>query len=579
MNNNNLGLIVKRLAPYLKPYKFTIVVGVLAMFFIAATEASLPLLIQPFIDGSFVEKDSDVIAEAPFYLLALFAVRGIATVISTTAFASISTKFMNIFRNEMYSTLIHLPQSFYSQNTSGSIVTKFTYDVTQLSKMGIEVFSVLIKDSVTVIGLLAYLFWLDWELSLLTLILIPLSGVIIKALLSRQKRLSKELQSSFGDMTHIVDEAYKGQQVVKIFEGFKHEATRFKKCARDVMYKQYKLLIGAKIGIPIIEFVGAIIMALVIFLGVSDDQNSLSVGEFVSFFTALGLLFSPLKRLTKVTNPISVGLAAAESAFNLLDECKENIDSNNSYKTRGEDITLCKASFKYPSSERYALKEINFSITQNSAIAIVGPSGSGKSTLASLLPGLNDEYSGSIKLGEKELRTIPKNDLRRKFSIVNQIIHLFNDTVKANIAYGINAESPIEAIIDAAKEAGAHDFISELPQGYDTQLGENGSKLSGGQRQRIAIARALLKKAPILIFDEATSALDSETENIIQKTISSIKGTRTIILIAHRLSTLKDMDTIIAMKDGRIVEYGSHEDLIRINGIYSQLYQAQLMSE
>jgi subfamily B ATP-binding cassette protein MsbA len=579
VDNHNLASTVKRLAPYLKPYQPTITVGVLAMFVIAATEASLPLLIQPFVDGSFIAKDPDVITKAPFYLVALFAVRGIATILSTAAFASISTKFMNTFRKEMYSTLIHLPQSFYSKNTSGGIVTKFTYDVTQLSRMGVEVFSILIRDSLTVIGLLAYLFWLNWKLSLLTLILMPLIGLMIKTLLFRQKRLSKELQSSLGDMTHIVDESYKGQTVIKIYEGFQQEISRFTQCARDVMYKQYKLLIGAKIGLPVIEFSGAIIMAMVIFLGVSDDRNSLSVGEFVSFFTALGLLFSPLKRLTKVTNPISVGLAAAESVFNLLDHSKEITKSDINSEVKTIDIALTNVSFKYPSTENYVLSEINILIPQNSALAIVGPSGSGKSTFASLLPGLNDEYSGSIKLGEKELRTIPKNDLRRKFSIVDQNVHLFNDTVKTNIAYGINAESSIEEIIDAAKEAGAHDFISELPQGYDTPIGENGSKLSGGQRQRIAIARALLKKAPILIFDEATSALDSETENIIQNTVSSIKGTRTIILIAHRLSTLKDMDTIIAMKDGKIVECGSHEDLIRTNGTYSQLYQAQLMSE
>ena len=544
------------------------------MILFAATEAAVPAILKPILDGTFVEKDSVYLVWAPVGLIALFAIRAIATFISSSSFAAVSTRLMYKIRDDMFTRLLHLPSSYFQQNITGNIVSKFTYDVTQISSAGVEVLTVLVKDTLIVIGLLGYLLWLDWQLSLLTLIIIPSAALVAKYLGRRQKRLSREVQEFFGDITHIVDESVKGERVVKIFNGQEDEHKRFDFAANKIRLQQFKLNLSAAIGVPIVELIGAFVLALVIYLGASRTGTDFTVGSFVAFFAALGLLFSPIKRITRVMHPLQMGLAAANSVFTLIDE-KNETDQGSAKSPDSEKVSIAfnDVCFKYPTSETDAVGPVSFEVNTGQTIALVGSSGSGKSSLISLVPRLNNPTGGSISINGINTTELKLKDLRRLIGIVSQDVVLFNATVAENIAYGEDLD--IARAKDAAKAAYATDFIESLPLGYATILGENGTRLSGGQRQRIAIARALYRDPKILILDEATSALDTDSEASIQEALDHAKEGRANIVIAHRLSTIRDADVIHVLENGLIVESGNHEELLSINGRYTELYKKQ----
>jgi len=474
----------------------------------------------------------------------------------------------------MFTRLLHLPSSYFQQNITGNIVSKFTYDVTQISSAGVEVLTVLVKDTLIVIGLLGYLLWLDWQLSLLTLIIIPSAALVAKLLGRRQKKLSREVQGLFGDITHIVDESVKGERVVKIFNGQEDEHQRFDLTANKIRLQQFKLNLSGAIGVPIVELIGAFVLALVIYIGASRTGTDFTVGSFVAFFAALGLLFSPIKRITKVMHPLQMGLAAANSVFQLIDE-KNEVDNGTQDIADSNVVSIAfnEVSFKYPGTQRNAVGPVSFNVKTGQTIALVGSSGSGKSSLISLLPRLNNPSEGNITINDVNITNTSLFNLRSLIGIVSQDVVLFNATVSENIAYGEVAEE--DRIKQVAKEAFAHEFINSLPDGYQTILGENGTRLSGGQRQRIAIARALYADPKILILDEATSALDTDSEASIQKALDHAKEGRANIVIAHRLSTIRDADIIHVLEDGLIVESGSHEELLTKNGRYASLHKKQ----
>ena len=563
-----------RLLKYVKPHWRIFSAGILGMILFAATEAAVPAILKPILDGTFVEKDSVYLVWAPVGLIALFAIRAIATFISSSSFAAVSTRLMYKIRDDMFTRLLHLPSSYFQQNITGNIVSKFTYDVTQISSAGVEVLTVLVKDTLIVIGLLGYLLWLDWQLSLLTLIIIPSAALVAKYLGRRQKRLSREVQEFFGDITHIVDESVKGERVVKIFNGQEDEHKRFDFAANKIRLQQFKLNLSAAIGVPIVELIGAFVLALVIYLGASRTGTDFTVGSFVAFFAALGLLFSPIKRITKVMHPLQMGLAAANSVFTLIDE-KNETDQGSAKSPDSEKVSIAfnDVCFKYPTSETDAVGPVSFEVNTGQTIALVGSSGSGKSSLISLVPRLNNPTGGSISINGINTTELKLKDLRRLIGIVSQDVVLFNATVAENIAYGEDLD--IARAKDAAKAAYATDFIESLPLGYATILGENGTRLSGGQRQRIAIARALYRDPKILILDEATSALDTDSEASIQEALDHAKEGRANIVIAHRLSTIRDADVIHVLENGLIVESGNHEELLSINGRYTELYKKQ----
>ncbi len=463
------------------------------MILFAATEAAVPAILKPILDGTFVEKDPVYLVWAPVGLIALFAIRAIATFISSSSFAAVSTRLMYKIRDDMFTRLLHLPSSYFQQNITGNIVSKFTYDVTQISSAGVEVLTVLVKDTLIVIGLLGYLLWLDWQLSLLTLIIIPSAALVAKYLGRRQKRLSREVQELFGDITHIVDESVKGERVVKIFNGQEDEHKRFDLAANKIRLQQFKLNLSGAIGVPIVELIGAFVLALVIYLGASRTGTDFTVGSFVAFFAALGLLFSPIKRITKVMHPLQMGLAAANSVFTLIDE-KNELDQGSSNKPDAEKVSIAfnNVCFKYPTSEINAVGPVSFEVNTGQTIALVGSSGSGKSSLISLVPRLNNPSDGTISINGIDTHDLKLKDLRQLIGIVSQDVVLFNATVAENIAYGEDLD--LARVKEVAKAAYATDFIESLPLGYDTILGENGTRLSGGQRQRIAIARALYSR-------------------------------------------------------------------------------------
>ena len=563
-----------RLLTYVKPHWRVFSAGILGMILFAATEAAVPAILKPILDGTFVEKDPVYLVWAPVGLIALFAIRAIATFISSSSFAAVSTRLMYKIRDDMFTRLLHLPSSYFQQNITGNIVSKFTYDVTQISSAGVEVLTVLVKDTLIVIGLLGYLLWLDWQLSLLTLIMIPSAALVAKYLGRRQKRLSREVQELFGDITHIVDESVKGERVVKIFNGQEDEHKRFDLAANKIRLQQFKLNLSGAIGVPIVELIGAFVLALVIYLGASRTGTDFTVGSFVAFFAALGLLFSPIKRITRVMHPLQMGLAAANSVFTLIDEKNES-DQGSADKPNSEKVSIAfnNVCFKYPTSEVNAVGPVSFKVNTGQTIALVGSSGSGKSSLISLVPRLNNPSDGTISINGINTHDLKLKDLRQLIGIVSQDVVLFNATVAENIAYGEDLD--FARVKEVAKAAYATDFIEGLPLGYDTILGENGTRLSGGQRQRIAIARALYADPKILILDEATSALDTDSEASIQEALDHAKEGRANIVIAHRLSTIKDADVIHVLENGLIVESGSHEELLSTNARYAELYKKQ----
>ena len=570
--------IYVRLLRYLKPHRATFAFGILGMVILAATEAGIPMLLKPVLDGTFVEKDPVWLTWAPLSLILLVTIRGLSHVASSIAFASISTHIMNTLRAEMFGRLIALPTSYFQHHTSGNIASHFVYTVSQISSAGVQVLNVLVKDTLIVIGLLGYLFWLDWQLSLLTFLLLPTVALIAKVLSRRQRRLSRGLQERIGNLNHSVDEATHGHKVIKVFGGQEYEKKRFSRVAKDVRHHQFKLAVSAKIGVPLVEFFGTLVMALVIYIGTARHaEDQLTVGGFVAFFTALGLLFSPIKRLTQVTHPLQKGLAAAESIFAMIDEEKEkDVGSHVLPRDRGE-IRFEGVSFRYPESDRNALGPLDLAIRPQTMTALVGPSGGGKTTLANLLPRLLDPTEGRILVDGYDTRELTLASLREQIALVSQDIVLFNDTVAGNIAYGSPATEA--DIRHAAEKANALDFIEAMPDGFNTLVGENGLRLSGGQRQRLAIARALLKDAPILILDEATSALDSESEHKVQEALHNLETGRTTLVIAHRLSTVQNADRILVLRDGQIAESGTHAELLAQDGLYRHLFRTQFASQ
>ena len=567
-----------RLLKYVKPHWRIFSAGILGMILFAATEAAVPAILKPILDGTFVKKDPVYLVWAPVGLIALFAIRAIATLISSASFTAVSTRLMYEMRDDMFKKLLKLPSSYFKQNITGNLVSKFTYDVTQVSDAGIDVLMVIIKDTLIVIGLVGYLLWLDWQLSLLTLIMIPSAALVAKHLGKRQKKLSREVQNLFGDLTHVVDESIRGENVVKIFNGQENEHSRFDTTANKIRLNQFKLNISGAIGVPIVELIGALILALVIYIGTSRTGSDFTVGSFVAFFAALGLLFSPIKRITKVMHPLQMGLAAANSIFTLLDERSEPDNGQKSTPISGDiEIKFDAVTFFYSNSDNRAVGPVQFIVKTGKTVALVGPSGSGKSTLISLLPRLNNPTEGKIFINGIDIESMPLKHLRSLISIVSQDTVLFNATVSENIAYG--GEIIDSKVKSAAIKAFADDFIKSLPDGYATMLGENGARLSGGQRQRIAIARAIYNNPKILILDEATSALDTDSESCIQKAFESEKHEHANIVIAHRLSTIRNADTIHVFENGTIVESGTHESLIARNGRYTRIWNQQLGDE
>ncbi len=568
--------IYRRLLAYVRPYLRAFVIAAVALGFVGMTEALFAMLIKPLIDGSFVQKDPTIITMAPLALILLFLVRGVASYLSDYWMMWVARQVINTLRGQMFSRLLRLPVSFYDHTSSGTLLSKLTYDVEQVAMASSQVISIVIRDTLTVIGLLAWMFYIDWILALILLIGTPLIAWIIGEINKRFRRYSSRIQTSVGSLTEIASEAIDGQRVVKTFGGQRYEDERFRVANEENRRLNMRLEATSAAAVPVIQWIAATAAAGVIFVA-TRDQNlaQLTAGTFVSFVASMMMLLAPMKRLAKVMSSLQRGVAAAESIFALIDSPAESDNGTRHIGCSSGRVEYRDVHFGYQPDKGDVLHGVSFTAEAGTTVAFVGRSGSGKSTLVSLLPRFYDLQQGTILLDGVDIREIPLEELRDQMALVSQNITLFNDTIANNIAYGRMAGASREAIIAAAEAAHAMEFINEQPQGLDTLVGENGVLLSGGQRQRLAIARALLKNSPILILDEATSALDTQAERHIQSALERLMKNRTTLVIAHRLSTIEGADKIIVMEKGQLVESGQHDELLRAGGHYAALHRLQ----
>jgi subfamily B ATP-binding cassette protein MsbA len=565
-----------RLLRHVKPYWRMFLLGILGMVVYAATAPALPALAKPIIEGTFIERDPVVMQWLPVAIVLLFVVRGLATFVAAYGINWVGTRLVTDLRNAMFGKLLALPAAFYEREPAGTLISKLTFDVTQVTAAATSALTIVFRDMLVIVGLLAYLLWLNWKLTLFALAVAPVIVGIVQAFSIRLRRSSREVQDAMGHITQVIDEAIGGHKVVKLFGGQDYESRRFDEEANHVRRHMMKQAAAVAASAPIVQLIAAVALAAVIWFAMGrSSAAALSVGDFAAFATGMLLLMAPLKRVTDINEHLQKGLAAAESVFRLIDEESEPDRGTRTLgRARGE-IRFENVSFHYDGAERPALEGIDLTIEPGQTIALVGPSGAGKTTLANLVPRFYRPTRGRVLLDRQDLETLTLASLRANIAQVSQDVVLFNDTVAANIAYGAMNGASEKDIVAAAEAAHAMDFIRELAQGLATLIGEKGLKLSGGQRQRLAIARAVLKNAPVLVLDEATSALDTESERHVQAALEALMRGRTTIVIAHRLSTVENADRIVVLDRGRVVETGTHRELLARGGIYDNLYRIQ----
>ena len=573
MTNTALYL---RLLSYVRPYWRVFGLGIFGMMVVAATEPALPALMKPLIEGTFIEKDPVVMRWLPVAIVALFVVRGLASYLAAFALNWVGTRLVTDLRNAMFAKLLALPASSYERQASGALISKLTFDVTQVTAAATSALTIVFRDTLAIAGLLSYLLWLNWKLTLLALVMGPLIVAVVRMLSVRLRSSSREVQQAMGQITQVIEEAIGAHKVVKLFGGQQYEQRRFDHEANSVRRQLMKQVSAVAASAPIVQLIAAVALAVIIWFATQQSSAAqLSVGEFTAFVTGMLMLTAPLKRITDINEYLQKGLAASESVFRLIDEEPERDRGTIAIgRARGE-IRFEDVSLQYDGTERPALDAIDLAIAPGETLALVGPSGAGKTTLANLVPRFYQPTRGRVTLDGHDLQALTLASLRANVALVSQEVVLFNDTVAANIAYGAMNGAPESDIVAAAEAAHAMDFIRGMPQGLATLIGENGVKLSGGQRQRLAIARALLKNAPVLVLDEATSALDTESERHVQEALEALMRGRTTIVIAHRLSTVENADRIVVLERGRIAEMGTHRGLLERGGIYDKLYRIQ----
>jgi subfamily B ATP-binding cassette protein MsbA len=574
-----LSPYLKRLAEMHRPYKNRLVLAFLAMIVTAATEPVVPYLFKVLLDKGFTKNPTFSYWLVPLTVIGIFVIRGASTFISTYMMTWVSARLLSDLRRQMFSRMLDVPAGFYAGHTVGRVINSIMFEVQQIVEMITKIFTSIVRSSLTVLGLLAWLLYINWKLTIVTLILLPLIAIVVRTTGRRLKKLNQQSLSVNAEMTQVIEEATRAHQVIKIFGGQDYEKERFEQRAENLRSYTMRMTSTFAATVPITQLMTACAVAVVIVMALIQSRNGeITAGGFVSFITAMLMLLAPLKQLAEVNGPLQRGLAAAEAVFSLIDAPTERTGGKTLEGRAKGKIDFIDVSFSYPGQKHLALKGINLHVEPGEAIAFVGMSGGGKSTLVNMIPGFYSATGGQILLDGQPIEEISPASLREQIAMVSQSVVLFDDTVAANIAYG--DKKPDHRRIEAAAHA-AHlgEMIANLPDGFETRIGDNGSRLSGGQRQRLAIARAIYKDAPLLILDEATSSLDTESERAVQAALDQLMMGRTTFVIAHRLSTIERADRIVVLSGGSIVETGTHDTLLQKQGVYANLYRLQFSKE
>ena len=581
-----------RLLKYVVPYWGLFAISILGFLIFASTQPMLGYMLKYFVDG-LNNPSAGLFSEVPWLLeyapwvaglpllqavpllIVLIALwQGVGSFLGNYFLARVSLGLVQDLRTALFNDLLTLPNRYFDNHNSGHLISRITYNVTMVTGAATDAIKVVVREGMTVIFLFASLLWMNWKLTLVMLAILPVIGLMVGSASKKFRKQSKKIQVAMGDVTHVASETIQGYRVVRSFGGEDYERERFLRAAEDNKNKQLRMVKTNAVYTPSLQLVIFSAMAVLMFL-VLLLRGDASTGDLVAYITLAGLLPKPIRQLSEVSSTIQKGVAGAESIFEQLDEDPEVDHGTHERERVSGRLEVCNLSFQYPGAEKPVLKNVSFVAEPGQMIALVGRSGSGKSTLASLIPRFYHHEQGQILLDGLDVEDYTLRNLRRHMALVTQHVTLFNDTVSNNIAYGDLAGAPLEDVKRAAEAAFAAEFIEKMPQGYDTLVGENGVLLSGGQRQRLAIARALLKDAPLLILDEATSALDTESERHIQAALDEVMKGRTTLVIAHRLSTIEKADLILVMDQGEIVERGTHGELLAHNGYYARLHARQ----